>query len=265
MRNIAIPFLILLLGITSCDKNNNLVIFSAQDDVALGQQVNEEIQNDPQFDILSENKYPQAYQYLNNMLSNILSSDDVAYKEEFKWQVNIIRNDTMLNAFATPGGYLYVYTGLIKYLSNADDLAGVLAHEVAHSDLRHTSRNLQKAYGVSILLSIVLGNDPNQLETIVGQLAGTLAGLSFSREYEREADIKSVYYLEDTKYACNSTASFFIKLRDAGEANNPPEFLSTHPSPDNRIENINDTAAELNCDTSLATNTNYEQFKASLN
>lgn len=264
MKNIFIPIIILSAGLFSCDKNNNLVIFSVEDDVALGAQVSEEIASDPQFQILSETEYPFAYQYIRNMVDEIVSSGEVAYQEEFAWDVNIIHNDTMLNAFATPGGYIYVYTGLIKYLDNADALAGVLGHEVAHADLRHTSRNLQKSYGVSLLLNIAFGEEANQLETIAGQLAGTLAGLSFSREYEREADDKSVIYLSEAPYACNGAAIFFEKLTAAGQDGGTPEFLSTHPSPDNRIQAIHEQANDINCDTELATNTNYSQFQASL-
>lgn len=246
---------------TGCDKNDNFVLFSVEDDVALGQQVNEEIQNDPQFDVIQESENPQAYQYLDNVVNDILSSDDISYREEFAWEVYLIKNDTMLNAFATPGGYIYVYTGLIQYLDNVDALAGVLGHEIAHADLRHTSRNLQKAYGINILLSILVGQDASQLETIAGQLAGTLAGLQFSREYEREADDESVVYLADTEYACNGAAKFFEKLQQAGSSNNPPEFLSTHPSPDNRIQAINDLAQEINCDMTLSSGTGYQQFQ----
>lgn len=264
MRKLIIPFVFILSFLAACDENNNFVIFSVKDDVALGQQVNEEIQNDPQFDVLSDTEYPQAYQYIRNMLNEILSSDEIAYRNEFPWEIYIIDNDTTLNAFAAPGGYLYIYTGLIQYLDNADALAGVLAHEVAHADLRHTSRNLQRAYGIQILLSIALGNDATQLETIAGQIAGTLAGLSFSREFETESDTESVKYLSDTQYACNGAGLFFEKLESAGGGSGTPEFLSTHPSPDNRIENINGTAQEISCDTSFAEGTNYDQFKNSL-
>jgi predicted Zn-dependent protease len=197
-------------------------------------------------------------------MNDILASDEVAYREEFAWEVKIIQNDDVLNAFATPGGYIYVYTGLIKYLDNEDDLAGVLGHEIAHADLRHTSRQLQRQYGISILLSVALGQDAGTLEQIVAQIAGGLAGLRFSREFEEEADSRSVDYLADTDYACNSAASFFQKLLQEGESNNPPEFLSTHPSPDNRVADINAKAQEINCDTTPLDPASFDSFKASL-
>ncbi|MEX2336750.1 MAG: M48 family metalloprotease [Fulvivirga sp.] len=253
----------LLLTFSACDKNNNLVLFSIENDKELGMQVSQQIAADPTFNLLTEGENPDAYTYINNMVNEIINSGEVAYRDEFVWEVSLIDNDTVLNAFATPGGYIYVYTGLIKYLETADALEGVLGHEIAHADLRHTSRNLQKQYGVSILLSIILGESPSELEQIAGQIAGTIAGLSFSREYESEADERSVEYLAQTQYACNGAAFFFESLLEENQSS-PPEFLSTHPSPENRVGDINAKAEADGCDTSLATDTGYEAMKASL-
>jgi beta-barrel assembly-enhancing protease len=265
IRKVSLISLLSFLSVLiSCDENSNFVIFSVDDDVALGQQVSEEIAKDPQFKILPEAKYPEVYQYLYGMRDAILNSGEIAYKDKFKWELHVIDNDTIQNAFATPGGYIYIYTGLIKYLDHADDLAGVMGHEMAHADLRHSVRNLQKVYGVSLLLSVVLGKDPNMLEQIAGQIAGTLAGLSFTREYEKEADAHSVEYLSHTDYACNGAALFFIKLTAEGGNNNPPEFLSTHPSPDNRIESINKKAEEIGCDTALSGDSGFQMIQNKL-
>lgn len=252
-----------LLLFNSCkDKNENFVFFSIEQDVDLGSQVSEEIENDPdQFPILDETEYSEAYSYLNNLLDYILTSGEVQYKDEFVWDIHIIANDSVLNAFATPGGYIYVYTGLIKYLDQEDDLMGVLGHEVAHSDLRHTSRNLQRQYGINVLLQLLTGENPSQLEQIAGQIAGTAAGLSFSREFEVEADERSVEYLANTPYACNGAYSFFQKLLDEGQAGGTPEFLSTHPNPEDRVEDINTKAEEINCDTTPLAPATYEDFK----
>jgi predicted Zn-dependent protease len=259
-----IALLAILSVLLACDENQNFVIFSVEDDVALGMQVSQEIANDPNYSFLSPEEYPQVYQYLFDMRDAILNSGEIAYKEEFAWELHVIENDTVLNAFAAPGGYIYIYTGLIKFLDNADDLAGVLGHEMAHADERHTVRNLQKIYGVSILLSVVLGQEPTVLEQIAAQIAGTLAGLSFSRQFETEADMNSVEYLAQTQYACNGAAMFFTKMMEEGNGASPPEFLSTHPNPENRIEDINEKANEIGCDTSLATNTGYNAIKSSL-
>jgi beta-barrel assembly-enhancing protease len=263
MKKTVLILLLLLAGV-SCDENNNLVLFSIQNDVDLGRQVKAEIEKDPQFKILSPQQYPAAYDYLYDMRDAILSSDKVSYRKEFAWELYIIQDDQVLNAFATPGGYIYIYTGLIKYLDHADDLAGVLGHEMAHADLRHTVRNLQKLYGVNLLLTVALGQDPSTLETIAAQIAGSLAGLSFSRKFEQEADARSVEYLAQTGYACNGAARFFIKLGEQGDDAQPPEFLSTHPNPENRIEDINKKASELKCSTALSDNSQYNTLKNSL-
>jgi predicted Zn-dependent protease len=254
----------ILISFGACDKNDNFVVFSTENDVQLGQQVKAEIAQDPSMKILSASEYPEVYGFLNHIKDGILNSGKISYKTEFAWEIYVIDDDKTLNAFATPGGYIYVYTGLIKYLDNADDLAGVMGHEMAHADLRHTIRTLQKTYGVSALLSIALGKDPNALGQIAAQIAGQLAGLKFSREYETEADEFSVEYLSKTEYACNGAASFFIKLTAAEEGGQPPEFLSTHPNPENRVSNINAKAASISCDTSLAPDSGYAAIKAML-
>lgn len=254
-------FLVGGLAFISCDKNNNISVFSIQNDLELGQKVDQQIVNDPQFPILDRNQHPEAYAYLDSMTGAILQSDAVAYRDDFVWEFKIIDDSQTLNAFATPGGYIYVYTGLIQFLDEPDALAGVLAHEIAHADLRHTSRNLQRQYGVSILLSILLGEEPGQLEQIAGQVAGTLSGLSFSREFERESDSKSVEYLADTEFGCHGAKIFFQNLENSGQGGSTPEFLSTHPSPDNRVSNIEEKVSEVGCATALQNPTRYQRFQ----
>jgi len=256
-------FLFVVLLVTGCDKNDNFIVFSVDNDVQLGKQVSEEIAKDPTIKILSPTEYPDVYAFLNSIRDQILNSGKIAYKDEFEWQMHVIANDTVQNAFATPGGYVYVYTGLIKYLDHADDLAGVIGHEMAHADKRHTIRMLQNQYGVTLLLAAALGNDPNALAEIAAQIGGQLAGLKFSRDYEKEADMSSVEYLASTEFACNGAASFFVKIEQSGTGS-PPEFLSTHPNPGNRVEDINAKATALGCDTSLSETVNYPKIKATL-
>jgi len=233
----------------SCDKNGDFLLFSIQNDIDLGAQMDAEIEANPQeFPILSRSQYPEAYAYLDDMVLEILDNADISYRDEFVWEVHIINQD-VLNAFVTPGGYIYVYSGLIQYLDRADDLAGVIGHEIAHADQRHSSKQLQREYGISILLNIIVGEEASTLETIVGQIAGTGAVLAFSRGAESEADAYSVEYLANTRYACNGAASFFQKLIDEGSGGGIPEFLSTHPNPDNRVEDINAKADGINCST----------------
>jgi predicted Zn-dependent protease len=266
MKKLYTTFLIItILFLSACDKNNDFVIFSVENDKELGAQVAAEIANNPaEFPILDPVKYSAAYDYLDGIMSDILQSDAVTYKDEFPWELKIIHNDEILNAFATPGGYIYVYTGLIKYLDKEDDLAGVLGHEIAHADQRHSTKQLQKRYGIQILLNVILGQNPSTLGEIAGAIAGTAAGLQFSREYESEADDYSVEYLSDTPYQCNGAYSFFQKLLDTQQTSGVPEFLSTHPNPENRVDDINAKASELGCSTNPWNPSSYHQFKSLL-
>ena len=262
-KRITILIAVAVLFITpSCDKNNDFVIFSIEDDKKLGAQVASEIASKPQeFPVLDREEYSKAYDYLQDITNRILNSDQVTYREEFNWTINIIHDDNVLNAFATPGGYIYVYTGLIKYLDKEDDLAGVIGHEIAHADQRHSSKQLQRAYGIQILLSVILGNDPSSLEQIVGALAGNLATLQFSRSFEEEADQYSVKYLSQTQYQCNGAHSFFEKLLEEEKAGNTPKFLSTHPAPQDRVDAINTFAQSIGCDMIPDDPSTYQNFK----
>lgn len=262
---LAVTFLV-----SSCDENGDLVLFSIEDDKQLGEQVAAEIANDPNtYPILSRSEYAEAYSYLDDMYNAILASTAVTYRDEFNWEISIVKDDDVLNAFATPGGKVYVYTGLILFLDKEDDLAGVIGHEIAHADRRHSSKQLQAQYGISTLLSILTGGGGNQITEIVSGLAVVGAQAQFSQASEAEADDFSVEYLSDTKYACNGAASFFEKLTD-GQGNTSTsgieQFLSTHPASDSRIEDINAKAAEVGCDTTVGSEsiTNYQAFQNSI-
>jgi predicted Zn-dependent protease len=257
-------WLLVLFGFNSCKKGDP-IFFSLQDEIQLGQQVRNEVLSNPQEygEVLRRSQYQAAYAYLDNLVNSILSSPDVRYKKEFAWEVRIIHKPGVLNAFATPGGYIFVYVDLIKYLDSADQLAGVLGHEIAHSDRRHSARNLERVYGVAILLDIVLGKGSSQLAQITKQLALGLAGLSFSRDMEREADEYSVIYLNSTSYRCNGAAGFFEKLQAEGKCGGLT-WTSTHPDPCERVQNINTKAAALACENRPATISSYQDFKNSL-
>lgn len=257
---ILLLFFIGIFTITSCSKSGGINIFSVQDDIELGMQVSGEIEADPSsYPILSETLYPEAYAHLNRITNEILDNAPLNYRNEFEWEVKIVEGDDVLNAFCTPGGYIYVYTGLIKFLDSEDQLAGVMGHEIAHADLRHTTDQLTQQYGLSLLLGIVLGENQGTLTDI----AAGLAVLSFSRNDEEQSDEYSVIYLCETEYDARGASRFFEKLEAAGGAS-VPEFLSTHPDPSNRVEAIQNKWAELGCGEGGTFEDRYEDFKASL-
>lgn len=244
---------------TDKDVGREPLLLSVADDVALGQQVAAQINSNPQeFPILDPEQHPQAYAYLRQLVANIVQRGRVKHAEAFAWDVWIVNRPDVQNAFCVPGGHIYVYTGLIQTLDHDYELAGVLGHEIAHADLRHTSRSLEKAYGMQLLINLLLGQDQS-LATDIGQ---QLAQLSFSRKYEREADAMSVNYLCNTQYEAYGAAVFFEKMLEGG-TQAPPEFLSTHPDPGGRSQYIRQRAEAQRCDAPDAPD-RYAQFKASL-
>lgn len=254
--------LLTLLIVSSCGtskQGTGFNIFTIQQDRELGAQVAQEIQNKPQeYPILDSAKYAEAYKYLYDIRNSILNSGNVIHKDEFVWKLRIIRDDSVRNAFCTPGGYIYVYTGLIKYLDSEEQLAGVIAHEVGHADYRHSTRQMTKIYGVQFLLDVIAGD-----RQAIKQITTGLIGLQFSRSHETEADKASVHYLCPTEYDAAGGAKFFEKIEAEG-GGRAPEFLSTHPSPSNRIEFFYNEKLEQGCGGEETYKERYDKLIAAL-
>ncbi len=248
-----------LLVISACEatKNavNNLNVFPVSDDIKLGLQVSKEINaNSKEFPILPEASNRELYQYTRKIRDKILNSGQIRYKTQFKWDLKIIDDSKTLNAFVTPGGHIYLYTGLIKFLDSEDQLAGVLGHEIAHADRRHSTRQMTKSGAMTLLSDAVLGKG-----SAVDQVVDALVGLKFSRSHEAEADEYSVKYLCATNYNAAGCAGFFEKIQKQGGT--PPQFLSTHPNPDNRVVNIKGKAKVMNCSGKERYTSEYTRIK----
>jgi predicted Zn-dependent protease len=243
-RKLAKTLFFIVIGVISgCGSlGADFNVFSLEDDKTLGRQVVAEIESDSSKMILLDSvEYHKVYTYLYSIRDSLLNSGVVKYKDDFPWRIRIIHDDSMLNAFCAPGGYIYLFTGLLKFLESEDQLAGVLGHEMGHADLRHSTRQLTKMYGVQTLLSLIAGD-----RALIKDITGAIIGLSFSRSHEKEADDCSVAYLCPTHYNADAGAEFFAKLSQEG-GKNPPEILSTHPDPGNRIEAYRQKKQLLGC------------------
>jgi beta-barrel assembly-enhancing protease len=225
---------ILSVGMLSCgsSQGGGINLFTPEQDIELGKQTEKEISDHPtEYPVLPERGNEQVYSYIRGITAKLLNTGKVAYRDQFAWQVKIINDDKTLNAFCTPGGYIYVYT----------------------------TNQMTKSYGLSALLSIVTGNsNPGLLE----QIALGLVSLKFSRGHETDADNYSVIYMCETGYNAAGAAGFFRKLE--GKSGNPPEFLSTHPNPGNRISNIEKKAKDMGCKGSSTNVSEYNRIKAAL-
>ena len=222
-------------------------IFSDSDDIKLGQQMDEQIRKDPkEYSILEG--HPEVKQYVMEVGNRVLASPAITKRGIYAYKYEIIRNDSTVNAFCTPGGYIYVYTGLLKFVDNEATLAGVMGHEIAHAERRHATKRITKAYGAQILLSIALGEKSSQIAEMTANLFTGLALLANSRSDESEADEYSMKYLSGSPYYPGAISYFFEKMtaKKGGKSGGTLErFLSTHPLDQDRINHVNELLQQM--------------------
>lgn len=172
----------------------------------------------------------------------------------FEWEVVLVRRDDLVNAWCLPGGKMAVYTGILPV---ADDgtgdketgLAVVMGHEIAHATLRHGTKAMTRQMGAQTIIQLVGlalgGGDAAQLTTLVGGLAANLGNLTFGRDAELEADRRGLTYMATAGYDPRAAVAFWQRMRAASGGQAPPEWLSTHPSNENRIKQIQDLLPEV--------------------
>ncbi|MBK9109404.1 MAG: M48 family metalloprotease [Saprospiraceae bacterium] len=254
-----VPFGVALLVLSSSCKTlksgwDNLNLFPVSQDVELGKQVHLEIAgNQTEFPELPEKGNEVVYSYVRNIVQKILKGGNVEYANDFVWDVTLINDLKTLNAFATPGGYIYIYTGLINFLDSEDQLAGVIGHELAHSAKRHSTKQLSKSLGIQILADAALGK-----QEMIKQVATALLTLSFSRAHETQADSMSVVYLCPTNYHAAGASGFFKKMENQPA---PPAWLSTHPNSKDRVQNIESKNKQMACAGTQTYSNEYAKIK----
>ncbi|MFO7593110.1 MAG: M48 family metallopeptidase [Pseudomonadota bacterium] len=163
------------------------------------------------------------------------------------WEVKVIEDDEQVNAWCMAGGKMAVYTGLLKKVEPTDDeLAQVMGHEISHALANHTAEQMSIAMATSLGIGVAsAATDKPEIAAGAGALAATLAiQLPNSRTAEREADRIGIELAAKAGYDPRAAVSLWQKMgRISG--NGPPEFLSTHPSPGNRLETLSDLSEQM--------------------
>jgi predicted Zn-dependent protease len=250
----------------SCAGSLGLNLFPESKDIELGRQIDKEIRtNTAEYPLLSNR--PDVRNYVEQIGKKILSSPDIKKKGQFAYTFDIIHDDSTINAFCTPGGYIYVYTGLLKFVDNEATLAGVLGHEIAHAERRHATRRMSSVLGVQVLLGLLFGENPTQAAQIAGNLFGGLALLKNSRDDEMEADTYSFRYLQATEYYPAAIRLFFEKIAQGRRGGALERLLSTHPLPQDRMEHVEQLMKQHRLPEPSEHNlvaVRYQQFKQTL-
>ena len=148
-------------------------------------------------------------------------------------------NDKSINAFALPGGYIFITRGMLEKLSSEAQLAAIFGHEIVHVVARDSSAAISREIGISILLAAVVNQDTPDGAIRVADLTRQMLGFSYSRQDERDADFAGLDYMVRAGYDPQAMVETMQILANEHKTE-PIEFFSTHPSTQNRIEYIQD-------------------------
>lgn len=265
IRNAAPATLIGLIMLSGCATTGpggqkSLILISDQEEIAIGGQVDAEVRKTNK--LLPDSAW-QAY--LAEVGEKIAKVCD---RPELEYHFAVIESD-QINAFATPGGYVFFYTGILRLMDNEAEMAAVMAHEISHVVGRHSIKHLQIAYGGAIGLQLILGDQSSQLG---GELASAVMGLAltgYGRGHELEADQFGVYYMQRAGYNPSASRTMFDKLsRLSGEGKRGffENLTSTHPDTRERLSRIDTEIAGMprTVDALPLNKTRYQKMKSRL-
>ena len=173
--------------------------------------------------------------------------------QNFDWEYILIENKKVRNAWCMPGGKIAVYTGMLEVTQNTNGLAAVMGHEIAHAVAKHSveraSRGVLLNTGTQII-DIVSGGKLSKINQTTGMdTVGLLSQLGilnpFNRKQESEADYLGMIFSSLSGYDIRETVEIWKRMKKFNKGKAPPEFMSTHPSADNRIKKINEWTNEI--------------------
>ena len=233
-------------GAVGVDRSQAMLVSSAEVDRAATQQYAKTIAAAQQKGLLDRD--PATVQRVRTIANRLIVQTGAFRKDApgWKWEVHVITSD-QLNAWCMPGGKMAVYTGLIQKLKLSDDeIAAIMGHEIAHALREHGRERMsqQMASGLAVGIAAAalgLGQGGAQLADMVAQVTFTLPN---SRLHEQEADRIGVELAARAGYDPRAAVSVWQKMAQA-DGGSPPQFLSTHPSAENRIKDLEVYAAKV--------------------
>ena len=171
----------------------------------------------------------------------------------FQWEYILIENKKVKNAWCMPGGKIAIYTGILDITKNIDGLAAVMGHEIAHAVAKHSVERASRGVLINTtfkITDILTGGKISKVNRTTGMdTVGLLTQLGimnpFNRKQESEADYLGLIFSSLSGYDIRETTNIWKRMREANKGKEPPEFMSTHPSADNRIKKINEWVNEI--------------------
>ena len=171
----------------------------------------------------------------------------------FRWEYILIENKKVKNAWCMPGGKIAVYTGMLEITKNTNGLAAVMGHEIAHAVAKHSVERASQHVALNVVTQvtdILSGGKLSQVNRTTGMnTVGLLSRMGilnpFNRKQESEADYLGLIFSSLSGYDIRETTKVWDRMKKINKGKSVPEFMNTHPSPDNRIKNINDWPTEI--------------------
>lgn len=230
----AMPLTVLALSCETEPGKSVPFLVSSEQEVRIGQEVDVQIEAEYKIAKADDPTTVWAQQLVAKLADSSKKFRDPA--EFGGYKVEVIADDTLVNAFAAPGGYTYVATGLLLKAKTCAEIAGVLGHEIGHVTARHGVRALEKQFLASEFLKILTDDATAQK---IGQAAWTaLQETKFSQDQENESDTVGLQVAQESGFNPYGLVDFFAKLLASEDPNNPFQFLSSHPATQDRINAI---------------------------
>src|SRR5512145_2115396 len=215
------------------------VAMSPEQEIALGYKSAPEMA--AQMGGLSQNERAQA---LVKQLGQKLVSQSFAAKSPYKFSFHVLADPRTVNAFALPGGPIFITEGLLRLLKTEAELAGVLGHEIGHVIARHSSERLAKEQLTQGLLSALVIGSGDYTTAQIGQVVGSMINMSYGRDDELESDALGIRIMAEGGYDPRALIRVMEVLAQASGGSRQPEFMSTHPAPENRSARIKEAIAK---------------------
>jgi predicted Zn-dependent protease len=234
--------LVLVVSFAACSSQQAAeLLISPEQENMLGAQLKMELEKGsggmPAIRYLQD---PELRPYILGLAGKVVALGKMQ-RPEFAWSVEVIDDPMQVNAFATPGGYLYVFTGLLRAADNEAEVVGVMGHEVGHVLARHFAQRLVKTYTLQGLIAIALGQNPNALAELGAAILAQGYLLSHSRAAETEADEYGARLASQAGYDPNGLVTFFGKLATLmGQTPSVLKYLMGHPLAADRQQHIRD-------------------------
>jgi len=193
----------------------------------------------------------ESAQAVVDQVGNSVVQSSPASQTPYEYDFHLLEDPQTINAFALPGGQIFITRALFDRLETEGQLAGVLGHEIGHVVARHSAEHIAKAQltegltGAAVLATYDPNNPASANSAQIAALIGQLINMKFGRDDELEADALGVCFMNDTGYDPNEMVNVMEILEAASQGNAPPEFFSTHPSPQNRIVRIQEAIQNI--------------------